>query len=101
MPRLESGPAIQASRPIGRGNSFRNYSVCVRISPGLQLPDGVIGNIQEFDSCVTGSIPVLVTNGGCSLSGKASDCASVEQGSPESFRDRGSPNLVYRSMEGY
>ena len=45
------------------------------------MPGGVTGNIQEFDSCVAGSIPALVTNGGCSLSGKASDCASGEQGS--------------------
>lgn len=57
------------------------------------LPDGVIGNIQEFDSCVAGSIPALVANGGCSLFGKASDCASEEQGSnpavhPEEHRIR-------------
>ena len=66
-----------------------------------ELPGSVIGNMREFDSCVAGSIPDLVTDGGCSLSGKASDCASKEQGSPESFRDRDSPKMVYRSMEGY
>jgi hypothetical protein len=45
------------------------------------LPDSVIGNMQEFESRVTGSIPVPVTNGGCSLSGKASHCECEEQGS--------------------
>jgi hypothetical protein len=40
------------------------------------MPDGVIGNIREFESRVTGSIPVPVADGGCSLFGKASDCAS-------------------------
>ena len=45
------------------------------------MPGGVTGNIQEFDSCVAGSIPAPVTYGGCSLFGKASDCASEEQGS--------------------
>ena len=45
------------------------------------MPDGVISNIQEFDSCVTGSIPVPVTDGSCSLFGKVPGCESGEQGS--------------------
>ena len=45
------------------------------------MPDGVIGNIQEFDSCVTGSSPAPVTDGSCSLFGKVSGCESGEQGS--------------------
>ena len=45
------------------------------------LPDSVIGNIQEFDSCVTGSIPVPVADVVFSLSGKAAHCECEEQGS--------------------
>ena len=46
------------------------------------LPDSVIGNIQEFDSCVTGSIPVPVADVVFSLFGKATHCECEEQGSP-------------------
>jgi hypothetical protein len=45
------------------------------------LPDSVIGNIQEFDSCVTGSIPVPVADVVFSLFGKATHCECEEQGS--------------------
>ena len=45
------------------------------------LPDSVIGNIQDFDSCVTGSIPVPVADVVFSLSGKAAHCECEEQGS--------------------
>jgi hypothetical protein len=45
------------------------------------MPDSVIGNIQEFDSCVMGSNPVPVTDGSCSLFGKAPGCELGEQGS--------------------
>ena len=45
------------------------------------MPGCVIGNIREFESRVTGSIPVPVADGGCSLSGKVFDCESKEQGS--------------------
>ena len=52
---------------------------------GLELeclmPDGVSGNISEFESDALSSNLSPVTDGGCSLSGKVSDCASEEQGS--------------------
>ena len=47
----------------------------------LTVSDGVAGNISEFESDVLSSNLSPVANGGCSLSGKASDCASEEQGS--------------------
>ena len=46
-----------------------------------EIPDGVIGNIQEFGSWVASSISAPVIKGGCSLFGKASNCALEEQGS--------------------
>ncbi len=45
------------------------------------MPDGVIGTIQEFDSCVMGSSPVPVITVGFSLSGKVPHCECGEQGS--------------------
>jgi hypothetical protein len=45
------------------------------------MPDGVSGNISEFESDALGSNLSPVTDGGCSLFGKASDCESEEQGS--------------------
>ncbi len=45
------------------------------------MPDGVTGNIREFDSCVTGSIPVPVTDVVFSVFGKVPSCDGGEQGS--------------------
>lgn len=47
----------------------------------LLMPDGVTGNIREFDSCVTGSNPVPVTDVVFSLFGKVPSCDGGEQGS--------------------
>ncbi len=45
------------------------------------MPDGVIGNTSDFDSDILSSNLSPVTDGGCSLFGKAPDCDSGEQGS--------------------
>ena len=47
----------------------------------LKMPDGVDGNTSEFGSGILSSNLSPVTNGGCSLLGKVSDCESEEQGS--------------------
>ena len=61
------------------------------------MPGGVIGNIRELGSRVIGSIPVPVTDGGCSLSGKVLDCESKKQGSNPAAH----PTMAYSSMEEY
>lgn len=49
---------VVGSNPTRPTNEFANVIVGQSKNG---LPDGVIGNIQEFESCVTGSIPVPVT----------------------------------------
>ena len=58
------------------------------------MPDGVIGNISEFEPDVLSSNLSPVADGGCSLFGKVSDCASEEQGSNPAAHP-----LVYSSMD--
>ena len=45
------------------------------------VPDSVIGNMQEFDSCVAGSSPAPASNVVFSLFGKVPSCDGGEQGS--------------------
>lgn len=47
----------------------------------LLMPDGVMGNMREFGSRVTGSSPVPVTDVVFSLFGKVPSCDGGEQGS--------------------
>lgn len=56
----------------------------------MKLPDGVIGNIQEFESCVLCSNqgPATGTNVVFSLLGKASQCDCEEQGSIPATTER-------------
>ena len=53
----------------------------VRCSGDALLPGSVTGNTAEFESVIPGSNPGLVTNVGCSLTGKAPHCECGEQGS--------------------
>lgn len=60
------------------------------------LPDSVIGNIQEFDSCVTGSIPVPVAMLSLAYLVKR-HIVNVKN----RVRFPETTWMVYRSMEGY
>ena len=85
-------PAPQMGEAMVSKNYFVSSSLTRLIGRAVAdniMPDSVNGNMSEFESDVLSSNLSPVANGGCSLFGKAPDCASEEQGSTPAAHPNG------------